>query len=63
MLDGATRPLACGVPCVIEIHPPQLTLSGDTAAAVQTRLTGHGYTVKVLDRNPTAIYTVLATRA
>jgi FkbM family methyltransferase len=63
LLDGATNLLATGVPCVIEVHPPQLTLSGDTAAAVHARLTEHGYTVKVLDRNPNTIYTVLASQA
>ena len=62
VLDGATRLLASGVPCVIEIHPAQLMLSGDTSAAVQARLRGHGYTVNVLNRNPNEIYTVLATR-
>ncbi|MGH2398090.1 MAG: FkbM family methyltransferase [bacterium] len=63
VLDGATGLLASGVPCVIEIHPPQLTLSGDSAEAVQARLMAHGYTVQVLDRNPNGLYTVLASRA
>jgi hypothetical protein len=43
VLDGATSLHASGVPCAIESHPPRLTLSGDTAAAVHARLTEHGY--------------------
>lgn len=62
VLDGAPRLLASGTPCVIEIHPSQLTLSGHTPEMVHTRLATHGYAVEVLDRNPNGLYTILATR-
>lgn len=63
VLDGAARLLAGGVPCVLELHPRQLSLSGDSADAVSARLIDHGYSLEVVDRNPNGLYTVLAQRA
>jgi FkbM family methyltransferase len=62
VLDGAPGLLRAGVPLVVEIHPPQLTLSGDSPDAVRARLAKNGYAVEVIDRNANGLFTVLATR-
>ena len=45
---------------LIEIHPPQLKLSGGSDLALIAFLESRGYTVEVIDRNPNSIYTILA---
>jgi FkbM family methyltransferase len=45
---------------IIEIHPPQLTLSGGTEALIFQLLTDHGYGWEVIDRNPNSLYSIIA---
>lgn len=45
---------------LIEIHPPQLKLSGSCDQALFDLLRNKGYAFEVIDRNPNSIYTVLA---
>lgn len=52
--------MARRVPLVIEVHPPQLELSGGSADAVLALLVGRRYAVEVLDHNPNSLFTVLA---
>jgi FkbM family methyltransferase len=46
---------------LIEIHPPQLNLSGSSDQALIAYLENRGYAVEVIERNPNSLYTVLAT--
>jgi FkbM family methyltransferase len=46
---------------IIEVHPPQLALSGGTTDELFARLREAGYSIDVLDRNPNSLYTILAT--
>ncbi len=63
-LRGATGLLAARqTHWIVEVHPPQLTLSGGTEAEVMALLEGNGYAVRVIDRNPNSIYTVMASPA
>lgn len=61
VLRGASRTLARRIPLVIEIHPPQLGLSGGTEAELIGLLQGGGYKVEVVERYPNSLYTILAT--
>ena len=45
---------------IIEIHPPQLKLSGGTEEALFELLEQHGYAWDVIDRNPNSLYTIVA---
>lgn len=45
---------------LIEIHPPQLELSGSSDLALIAFLESSGYAIDVIDRNPNSIYTILA---
>jgi FkbM family methyltransferase len=45
---------------LIEIHPPQLKLSGSSDQALIAFLESKGYALEVIDRNPNSIYTILA---
>jgi len=45
---------------LIEIHPPQLKLSGSSDQAVFAFLEARGYAVEVIDRNPNSLYTIRA---
>ena len=47
-------------PMLIEIHPPQLKLSGGSDKALLSTLEGKGYAIEVLDHNPNSLYTILA---
>ncbi len=60
VLRGATETLAKRVPMVIEVHPPQLRLSGGAETELTNLLQQHGYTIEVIDRNPNTLYTVFA---
>jgi FkbM family methyltransferase len=46
---------------LIEVHPPQLTLSGGTTDELFARLREAGYSIDVVDRSPNSLYTILAT--
>lgn len=45
---------------IIEIHPPQLEMSGGTIPDIDNFLSEHSYDVAVIDRNPNGIFTLLA---
>lgn len=60
VLRGAPQLLAKRVPLVMEIHPPQLRLSGGSETELTELLKRHGYTVDVVDRNPNSLYTIFA---
>jgi FkbM family methyltransferase len=63
VLKGATRVLAGGPACIIEIHPPQLALCGADEEQVKELLDQAGYKFSVIDRNLTnPLYTILATK-
>jgi FkbM family methyltransferase len=47
---------------LIEVHPPQLKLSGSCDQALFDLLRSEGYAFEEIDRNPNSIYTVLAKR-
>lgn len=46
---------------IVEVHPTQLKLSGDSDEAFLTLVRSFGYQVEELDRNPNGIYTILLT--
>jgi FkbM family methyltransferase len=50
-----TRPI-----WIIEVHPPQLELSGGSEQALKDFLISRGYSIETIDQNPNGIYTVLA---
>lgn len=52
---GNVRPVL-----LIEIHPPQLKLSGGSDQAIIGFLEARGYSVDVIDRNPNSLYTIRA---
>ena len=61
VLKGARRTLArrgCG--WLVEVHPPQLKLSGGSEAEIAAVFEGGGYAIEVIDRNPNSLYTILA---
>ena len=45
---------------IIEIHPPQLTLSGGSEDELFQLLRKHRYDFEVIDRNPNSLYTIVA---
>ncbi len=45
---------------IVEVHPPQLALSGGTDGAVQETLAASGYSSTIVDRNPNSLYTIVA---
>jgi FkbM family methyltransferase len=45
---------------LIEIHPPQLELSGGSDLALMDFLKQRSYEIDVIDRNPNSLYTILA---
>ena len=63
VLSGATAVLAAKPRWVIEIHPPQLALSGGSEGAIFDLLHAHGYQTTIIDRNPNSLYTIVATPA
>ena len=59
-LRGAEKLLATHRPkLVIEVHPPQLEISGGSEEALFTFLDEAGYSNEVIDRNETSLYTIL----
>jgi FkbM family methyltransferase len=58
-LKGADRLLAIRPKLLIEIHPPQLALSGGSEGAVFEYLQQRSYKWTVIDRNPNSLYSVL----
>lgn len=63
-LRGAERLLATYRPAIlIEIHPPQLELSGGSEAGIFELLRAHHYHWTRLHENQNSLYTILASRA
>jgi FkbM family methyltransferase len=63
VLHGAEGLLSSRNPALlIEIHPPQLGLSGGSEDELFTLLHRHGYKWEVLDRNPNSLYSIKANR-
>jgi FkbM family methyltransferase len=61
VLKGATGLLSTARPTLImEIHPPQLNLSGGSEALLFQLLNRHGYGWEVIDRNPNSLYSITA---
>ena len=61
VLQGAFQLLRSESPImIIEVHPPQLKLSGDSEEQLLALLAESGYSVKIIDRNPNSLYTILA---
>ena len=61
VLKGATGLLSTARPTLImEIHPPQLNLSGGSEALLFQFLKGHGYGWEVIDRNANSLYSIIA---
>jgi FkbM family methyltransferase len=61
VLKGAKELLSTVRPIlIIEIHPPQLSLSGGSEALLFQLLTDHGYGWEVIDRNPNSLYSIVA---
>jgi FkbM family methyltransferase len=48
---------------LIEIHPPQLTLSGGSETELFAFLAANGFISEVIDRNPNSLYTIVALRS
>jgi len=57
-LIRTTRPV-----WVVEIHPPQLKLSGSSELAVLDFFKTNNYAIEVIDRNPNSLFTILAKSA
>lgn len=64
VLKGARKTLGLrtGV-WIIEVHPPQLHMSGGSEADLHEMLERAGYRVEIVDRNPNSLYTIVATKA
>ena len=63
VLKGATDLLSAGSDrpiLLIEIHPPQLELSGGCEVALLQFLKEYGYEWEVIDRNPNSLYAIIA---
>jgi FkbM family methyltransferase len=61
VLKGAERLLNEPRPTlIIEIHPPQLALSGGTESELFRFLQSQAYHWQVIDRNPNSLYTIVA---
>ena len=59
VLQGATRLLHTHHPAlVIEIHPPQLALSGGSEDALFSLLSDSGYAWQIIHQNENALYTI-----
>jgi FkbM family methyltransferase len=63
VLQGAEGLLSSrGPTLIVEIHPPQLGLSGGSEDELFALLHRHGYKWDVIDRNPNSLYTIKANR-
>jgi FkbM family methyltransferase len=64
VLKGAQKTLSLPA-CIwiIEVHPPQLCMSGGSEAALKEMLEREGYRIEIVDRNPNSLYTLVATKA
>ena len=63
VLKGAADLLSSGSDrpkLLVEIHPPQLNLSGGSDALLFQFLKEHGYEWEVIDRNPNSLYSIIA---
>jgi FkbM family methyltransferase len=63
VLRGAANLLSSGRPVlIVEVHPPQLQLSGSSEEALFQFLADAGYRWEIIDRNPNSLYTIVAAR-
>jgi len=63
VLEGARNTLRdVDAAWIIEVHPPQLEMTGSSADEVIRKLKEAGLSVTILDRNPNSLFTVLAKR-
>lgn len=63
VLQGAAALMERASPVwIVEVHPPQLRLTGDSEQAVLELLRDHRYSIEIIDRNANSLYTVVATR-
>ena len=61
VLKGATGLLSTARPTLImEIHPPQLNLTGGNEASLFQFLKRHDYGWEIIDRNPNSLYSIIA---
>jgi FkbM family methyltransferase len=61
VLRGASELLSIGRPIlIIEVHPPQLKLSGGSEELLFQVLRDHRYIWEVIARNPNSLYTIIA---
>jgi FkbM family methyltransferase len=61
VLKGAGQTLArCSCVWLIEVHPPQLKLSGGSESELTAMLENNGYAIEIIDRNPNSLYTIVA---
>jgi FkbM family methyltransferase len=61
VLRGATGVLSSAKPTlIVEIHPPQLSMSGGSEASLFQFLKEHDYVWEIIDRNPNSLYTIIA---
>jgi FkbM family methyltransferase len=61
VLKGARELLSTTRPSlIIEIHPPQLKLSGGTEALLFELLSRHGYVWEIIHRDPNSLYSIIA---
>jgi FkbM family methyltransferase len=61
VLKGAAVLLSNAQPTLIlEIHPPQLNLTGGSETSLFQFLKEHGYGWEVIDRNPNSLYSIIA---
>src|SRR5262249_18314122 len=58
VLKGAKNLLRSSVFWIIEVHPPQLQLSGDSEPELKAVLAEYGFSTRVIDRNPNSLYTI-----
>jgi FkbM family methyltransferase len=64
VLKGALKTLGLrNAVWIIEVHPPQLHMSGGSEADVKGMLERNGYSIDIVDRNPNSLYTLVATKA
>ena len=62
VLKGSGRLLSDIRPTlIIEIHPPQLLLSGGSEELLFETLENHHYRRSIIDRNPNSLFTIIAT--
>jgi FkbM family methyltransferase len=61
VIKGARKTLShCRSAWIIEVHPPQLSISGGSDAELTGMLESQGYNVEIVNRNSNSLYTLVA---